>query len=847
MEAFGEGSLNFEASNDDRRQRRFLRKDIYTRAPEELYLPILIIPGVASSGLYVKKSSVDEKFEGERLWMNVAFLAKARLNNKVLNENEVEEERAQFSKRISGAFPDNSKLKKIGGAFSNFSDMVKGSIDHIDGEDGKSSHEIRLRKAEAEIAIKNTWIQHIALDTNMIDERPGNEVRTWDGLKGCEYVVDGSLEKMKGHVMAPMVEYCTTVMGYEREKSIDAMPYDWRLAPSINEKRDGYLTRMIERVERMYDENDGLPVVLLCHSMGCKMGHYFLNFSLKEKGQDWLDKYIHTFMPVAAPHGGVGCAVRCGMTGEGLDATVDTLVGNIADGLIMYRSWSCGNWLMPRMLPKGVWPTCIIRREGELGVAILSEIDVTSLFARRDKKPKELRLTVVFRGKIRAHSEFYPVVINKSGNDPDSMTISFQETFYMPVPYIDDNPDEIGELMFHLEEPAGRVYQNKSELGKKLSDATRWARDFKKRASRFAREFAKEWGTVLRVAVCAHPVVLDMQDFIGLERELETTVPFVDCLGQKGTFRTFQYSDFEVEEKHEDGKNSRDESARSSCCSIESIGSISLSISYSPPPDCSGTEPSATPIAMINKNTPNPSIKCKPHKSNIVPENQIKYDVMNGIDVFEADGLVQPMIDLVKNIYEGDPIGPTKESSLHAPPVNCVRSIYGINTHTEVGAVYRKVQIVTIGDNEADCRYEVDTSACFPTKNELFYGDPWCKKNLHSYKLEDGVVFETPDTLQDVPGQTEQRKVCGDGTVPYWNMIHALSWKNKIDELTLDELDGASHRGIVGDKRFFALLKRYCKVIDPRVNAMMMLKNQNESYVGGIGSLGQTMEDSINL
>mmetsp|Transcript_19140 Transcript_19140/g.40263 ORF Transcript_19140/g.40263 Transcript_19140/m.40263 type:complete len:564 (+) Transcript_19140:1081-2772(+) len=556
-------------------------------------------------------------------------------------------------------------------------------------------------------------------------------------------------------------------------------------------------------------------------------------------------------MPVAAPHGGVGCAVRCGMTGEGLDATVDTLVGNVADGLIMYRSWSCGNWLMPRMLPKGVWPTCIIRREGELGLAILSEIDVTSLFAKRDKKPKELRLTVIFRGKIRAHSDFYPVVINKSGNDPDSMTISFQETFYMPVPYTNENPDEIGELKFHLEEPAGRVNQNKSELRKKLSHATRWARDFKKMASRFAREFAKEFGTVLRVAGSNYPVVLDMQDFLDLEGEMEITVPLVDCSGQKGSFHTFQYNDFEVEEKLEDGKYSHDESVRNS---VQPIGSISLSISYSPPPDCSGMEPSVTPIAMINKDTPNPSIKCNPDKSNIVPENQIKYDVMNGIDVFEADGLVEPMIDLVKNIYEGDPIGPTKESALVAPPVNCVRSIYGINTDTEVGAVYRKVQIVTIGDNEADCRYEVDTSACFPTKKELFHGDEglrsddsWCKKHLHSYKLEGGIVFETPDTLQDVPGETEQRKVCGDGTVPYWNMIHALSWKDKVEELTVDELDGASHRGIVGDTRFFALLKRYCKVMDPRYNAMMMMKSYNDSFGGGISSLGQTMQDSSEI
>jgi hypothetical protein len=96
--------------------------------------------------------------------------------------------------------------------------------------------------------------------------------------------------------------------------------------------------------------------------------------------------------------------------------------------------------------------------------------------------------------------------------------------------------------------------------------------------------------------------------------------------------------------------------------------------------------------------------------------------------------------------------------------------------------------------------------------------------------------METPRTLQNIPGKKEQRRVCGDGTVPYWNMVHALTWKTDIDELTVDELDGAVHRDIIGDERFFALLKRYCRVIDPRANAMMMMKSKYNAS-NGIGGL----------
>ena len=62
------------------------------------------------------------------------------------------------------------------------------------------------------------------------------------------------------------------------------------------EARDGYLTKTMQKVETMYNESGGLPIVMCCHSMGCKMGHYFLNFCLQEKGREWIDQHIHTYM-----------------------------------------------------------------------------------------------------------------------------------------------------------------------------------------------------------------------------------------------------------------------------------------------------------------------------------------------------------------------------------------------------------------------------------------------------------------------------------------------------------------------------------------------------------------------
>jgi len=763
LENFEKGSLKAEAKEGSVK-RRIFGKDVVDREKHHVYLPILIIPGVASSGLVVEKSSLDKKYEGRRLWMNPGFLAGARFNSKVFNEDEIKE------------------------------------------HDGKASRTFAMD--EEDLAISNAWIHHIGLDKNMIDEKPGNRVRPYEGLFGCEYLVDDAVAKTSGWVMAPMVDYCVRTMGYEKVKSVDAMPYDWRLAPSINEKRDGYLTKMIERVERMYQENDKLPIVLICHSMGAKMGHYFLNFAKFHKGQEWLDKYIHTYMPIGAPHGGVGCAVRTGITGKGLDDMVDALVGNRSDGLQMYRRWSCGNWLMPRMLPKGVFPTCIVRREGELGVTVSSEIEVGLLFANQKKPPKDMRLKVVFRDLIHAYTDFQPVIHNKSGDNPKSMIVSFDETFYIAVPNL-GKKIEIGELNFHLEEPAGNLHLYKSRVGKVFSNATVCARGFKKKMSACARSLAKKWGSTLKVASCDQPLRLRVSDFAGDGTKdaadgkfiLDKTVPMIRRIGGN-----------------------------------QSIGSMSLRLMYSPPPESTGSKVSTAPIAMTNSDTPNPPIM---RTSNVV-DNTV-YDVMNGTDVFKADGFVDNMFDLVENVYEKDPLGPTKESSLDAPPVKCVRSIYGINVETEAGAIYRKVPVVTVGDSVADHRYMLDTEACLNTSSGH---DALKLKDLLTYNIKGGIVYETPDTLQDVPGKTEQRRVCGDGTVPYWNMIHALTWKDKVDVLTVDELNGASHRAIIADERCFALLKRYCRVIDPRANAMMIMKkNMSNATVSGIGSLALEADD----
>jgi hypothetical protein len=258
-------------------QRMFRRKSLNKKAQSKhnnkveskgyIYLPILIIPGIASSGLHVVESSLDNNtYKGERVWMNAAFLAKSRLQNKLLNELEHKD---KFDKRNSmvdeylekGAdvvagvgstatkkFPITmgkaAKWLRIGdgvGSSDNTTARARARAPSVDGVNDNDDNDtddtddtdtdtdssaVGFSKTEEELEIRNAWIQHIALANNMVDERPGNQIRVYDGIKGCEWLVDDVISKSQGWVWAPMIKYATEILGYEREVNIDAAPYE---------------------------------------------------------------------------------------------------------------------------------------------------------------------------------------------------------------------------------------------------------------------------------------------------------------------------------------------------------------------------------------------------------------------------------------------------------------------------------------------------------------------------------------------------------------------------------------------------------------------------------------------
>ncbi len=142
-------------------------------------------------------------------------------------------------------------------------------------------------------------------------------------ILGVDYLTPGALTESMSYVFGPVLKLLQSV-GYKNGIDLDAAPYDWRipvsfstpscifrlrrseiddhstfcksLQPSELQSRDQYFTNTMKKIEQLYYQSNDTPVVILCHSMGCKTAHYLFNFVLKHlgaiSGQSWLNKYV---------------------------------------------------------------------------------------------------------------------------------------------------------------------------------------------------------------------------------------------------------------------------------------------------------------------------------------------------------------------------------------------------------------------------------------------------------------------------------------------------------------------------------------------------------------------------
>ena len=86
------------------------------------------------------------------------------------------------------------------------------------------------------------------------------------------------------------------------DRDIHVAGYDARLTPDM----DGFLQRSKHLIEETYRQNGHRPVHLVGHSNG----PIYVQYLLTHTSQQWKDKYIHGFTPLAGNLPGKDSAMR---------------------------------------------------------------------------------------------------------------------------------------------------------------------------------------------------------------------------------------------------------------------------------------------------------------------------------------------------------------------------------------------------------------------------------------------------------------------------------------------------------------------------------------------------------
>lgn len=153
------------------------------------------------------------------------------------------------------------------------------------------------------------WIDNIRViynkTTRTTSNAPGVDIRV-PGFGKTHTVEYLDKAKLAGYLHTLVQNLVNN--GYVRDETVRAAPYDWRLAPNVQEE---YFHKMKDLIEEMYEAYQK-PVYLIGHSLGCLYLLYFLT----KQPQEWKDQHINGFISLGAPWGGAVKPLLVLMSGD---------------------------------------------------------------------------------------------------------------------------------------------------------------------------------------------------------------------------------------------------------------------------------------------------------------------------------------------------------------------------------------------------------------------------------------------------------------------------------------------------------------------------------------------------
>ncbi|XP_015579288.2 phospholipid--sterol O-acyltransferase isoform X3 [Ricinus communis] len=194
----------------------------------------------------------------------------------------------------------------------------------------------------------NCWLKCMLLDPYNQTDHPECKSRPDSGLSAITELDPGYITVFfnigpLSSVWKDWVKWCIE-LGIEAN-AIIAVPYDWRLSPSMLEERDLYFHKLKLTFETTLKLRGG-PSIVLAHSLGNHVFRYFLEWLKLEIApkhyNQWLDEHIHAYFSVGAPLLGATGTVKATLFGEtfGLPVSEGT-------ARLMFNSFASSLWMMP--------------------------------------------------------------------------------------------------------------------------------------------------------------------------------------------------------------------------------------------------------------------------------------------------------------------------------------------------------------------------------------------------------------------------------------------------------------------------------------------------------------------
>ena len=223
--------------------------------------------------------------------------------------------------------------------------------------------------ARAFFSNQKCWMEHMRLDGRTGSDPESVRLRAVRGLEGVDWFLPGYF--VWGKVIEELSE-----LGYD-SNTLHSAAYDWRLSPTMLERRDGYFTRLKSVIETLYSVH-GERVALLAHSYGDTISRYFFEWVETPVakgggggGKRWVDKHVHAYVDIAGPMLGIPKTIPSLLSGEMRDTAIlgelegmlggllETAVGRLIGTQIKevcdtFRTWGA----LWAMLPRGgaaVW------------------------------------------------------------------------------------------------------------------------------------------------------------------------------------------------------------------------------------------------------------------------------------------------------------------------------------------------------------------------------------------------------------------------------------------------------------------------------------------------------------